>query len=110
MEGFWRFLTIVVVVAGILWLGFLILLSLPKSRLRSFLLEILGWGTTAATAVYAASPIDLIPDFIPGLGLLDDVGATPVGLLALVTALYQRHQRVRRDRDAETCASRRHVH
>ncbi len=37
-------------------------------------------------AAYALSPLDLIPDPIPGLGLLDDIILIPIGL-KLVTRL-----------------------
>lgn len=33
-----------------------------------------------ATAAYALSPIDLIPDFVPVLGLLDDLLIVPAGV------------------------------
>jgi len=38
----------------------------------------------ACVAAYALSPIDLIPDFIPVLGYLDDAVIVPLGILAVV--------------------------
>jgi uncharacterized membrane protein YkvA (DUF1232 family) len=43
----------------------------------------------AGIAVYAISPIDLIPDFIPVLGYLDDLILIPLGI-ALVVKLVPR--------------------
>ncbi|MEZ0327034.1 MAG: YkvA family protein [Fimbriimonas sp.] len=44
----------------------------------------------AGVAAYALSPIDLIPDFIPVLGYLDDLILVPLGV-ALVIRLVPEH-------------------
>jgi uncharacterized membrane protein YkvA (DUF1232 family) len=41
-------------------------------------------AVAACVAAYALSPIDLIPDFIPVLGYLDDLLIVPAGILLAV--------------------------
>ena len=40
--------------------------------------------TASAVAAYALSPIDLIPDFVPILGYLDDLLIVPLGIILAV--------------------------
>ena len=58
----------------------------------------LGWGPrlfALAIAAYALSPIDLIPDFIPVLGLLDDAILLPMAVWlfrkAIPAAVFERN-------------------
>ena len=62
-----------------------------------------------AVAGYALSPIDLIPDFIPVLGLLDDVILVPIGIwlaLKLIPADLMRQYRAAASEMAERPSSR----
>lgn len=54
----------------------------------------------AVVAAYALSPIDLIPDFIPVLGYLDDLLIVPLGLLLVMRLMPDEvlaHARVKAD-------------
>ncbi|RWB67414.1 YkvA family protein [Mesorhizobium sp.] len=41
-------------------------------------------ATAGAVAAYALSPVDLIPDFIPVIGYLDDLVIVPLGIMLAV--------------------------
>lgn len=58
-------------------------------------------------AAYAFSPIDLIPDFIPVLGYLDDVILLPLGILLVVRLIPA--DRLREYREAADRMTRRPV-
>src|SRR5689334_6632692 len=67
-------------------------------------------AVAACVAAYALSPIDLIPDFIPVLGYLDDLILVPLGIalaIRLIPAgLFKEHQQQAAARIAERPSSR----
>ena len=46
----------------------------------------LKWGT-ALIVLYALSPIDLIPDFLPVIGMVDDIVLVPLAIRWLLKRL-----------------------
>lgn len=64
------------------------------------------WLRALAVVVagYALSPIDLIPDFIPVLGYLDDLLLVPLGLLVVIRLLPPPVVAAARQRAAATLA------
>ncbi len=77
-----------IIICGTLLLGgFMVLVAMPQSRMREVLMPIVGWAVAALSAVYVVSPIDVLPDFIPIAGWLDDGGAIVTGITGAVMAL-----------------------
>ena len=68
-----------------------------------------GLGVALLVAAYALSPIDLIPDFIPVLGYLDDLLLVPLGLLLVIRMLPPEVLADARSRAAATLARPRSV-
>lgn len=67
---------------------FIAAVSLPQSRLREFLLPIVGWGFALFCGAYVLMPVDLVPELIAGpFGLIDDAGAAVAGIMAARAAL-----------------------
>jgi uncharacterized membrane protein YkvA (DUF1232 family) len=72
-----------------------------KARIRAIKLELMALAIAAQDTrtprrakilllfllAYAASPIDLIPDFIPVLGLLDEIVLLPLGVWLAVSMI-----------------------
>jgi len=81
-----------VLVGGSLTGLLLVLLAMPQSKLRDFLMPIVSWCFALACGVYILLPIDLAPEIALGpFGLIDDVGALVAGILAARSAMKPRH-------------------
>jgi uncharacterized membrane protein YkvA (DUF1232 family) len=61
-------------------------------------------------AGYALSPIDLIPDFIPVIGYLDDAVLVPLGILAVVKLIPPEHHGGEPERRRGRCRAARQPH
>jgi uncharacterized membrane protein YkvA (DUF1232 family) len=74
----------------VLILALMILISLPKSMMRSTLLEVGGWIGVGLAALYVVCPVDFLPDWIPIVGWIDDAGAIIGGITSAALAISAR--------------------
>jgi uncharacterized membrane protein YkvA (DUF1232 family) len=83
---FWDVAKIVAVLGAVFIVLVLILLAIPGSRLRK-VFSAIYFLVAALLGVYVVSPIDLIPDIIPLLGLSDDAVASVIAVANAVAGI-----------------------
>src|SRR5688572_3457986 len=83
---FWDIAKIAAILGAVFIVLVLILLAIPGSRLRK-VFSAIYFIVAALLGVYVVSPIDLIPDIIPLLGLSDDAVASVVAVANAVAGI-----------------------
>ncbi|MGD9689526.1 MAG: DUF1232 domain-containing protein [Phycisphaerales bacterium] len=92
MTEFISLLKTIVICGTVFFIAFIGALALPQSKLRSVVLETVKWLVTAALLLLTISPIDVVPDVVPVLGWVDDLGYIVGGVMAARSA-WQEHQK-----------------
>ncbi len=88
MQSLLFMISTMLVCGTILAATFAVLLSLPQSKLRDFLMPIIGWCVAIFCGIYCISPIDIVPEAVLGpFGLIDDLGALVTGIAAARIAM-----------------------
>ncbi|MBX3396699.1 MAG: DUF1232 domain-containing protein [Phycisphaerae bacterium] len=70
-----------------------VLLAMPQSKLRSVGLEMSKWALACGLLLLIPSPVDCLPDIVPGVGWLDDIGYILGALGAAKSAVTERKRR-----------------
>lgn len=88
MSSFFGTIQLMLFCGTALTVTFGVLLSMPNSKLREFLMPIVGWGVAIFCGIYCISPIDIVPEALLGpFGLIDDIGAVVGGIAAARAAI-----------------------
>lgn len=88
MQDVLEIMKMMLICGTVLGIGFVILLALPQSKLRDFLLPIFGWCIALFCAFYAISPFDVLPEaFLGPFGYIEDIGAVATGIAAARMAM-----------------------
>lgn len=93
MSDFFSFLRVAILCGSAVFAVAMTLLALPNSRLRLVGSECLKYAGAAALLVLAPSPVDFVPDVVPLLGWVDDLGYLFGAGLAVKSGLSDRRQR-----------------
>ena len=88
MQSVFGIIQTMLICGTLLGVTFFVLLSMPQSQLRAFLLPIVGWGVAIFCGIYCISPVDIVPEALLGpFGLVDDLGAVVAGISAAGVAM-----------------------
>jgi len=93
MSEFFSFLRMVVGCGTLLLLAMLILTALPQSKLRTVGLELTKYALAAGLFLLVPSPVDVVPDVVPGIGWLDDIGYLAAAIASVRSGLGERTKR-----------------
>lgn len=86
MDSFFGVVRLFILCGTFLFIAMLLLAHLPKSPLRTLLVQVCGWAGAALCGVYIASPIDVIPDVLFPFGFIDDAIALFFGIKSALAA------------------------
>jgi uncharacterized membrane protein YkvA (DUF1232 family) len=92
MAEFFSFLKITVLCGTIFFIATAVLLAMPQSKLRSVGLEMSKWALACGLLLMIPSPIDVLPDILPG-GFLDDIGYLIAAGMTAKSAFAERKKR-----------------
>lgn len=93
MSEFFGFLKVFVMCGTVFFIATAVLLALPQSKLRSVGLEMSKWALVVGLLLLVPSPVDVLPDVVPGLGWLDDIGYIIAAIASAKSALGERKRR-----------------
>jgi uncharacterized membrane protein YkvA (DUF1232 family) len=93
MAEFFSFLKVFVLCGTLFFIATAVLMALPQSKLRSAGLEMSKWALALGLILLVPSPVDALPDVVPGLGWLDDIGYIVAAIGTAKSALGERKRR-----------------
>lgn len=93
MAEFFDFLKVFVKCGTVFFVVTTTLLALPQSKLRSVGLEMSKWALVCGLLLLVPSPIDCLPDVVPGAGWLDDIGYIIGAICTAKSAMNERKRR-----------------
>lgn len=93
MSEFFLFLRVLVICGSLFFIVMLVPLAMPSSKLRTVGMEIAKWVMCAACVFMIPSPVDVVPDVVPVVGWLDDIGYIVAAIAAARGALAEGRKR-----------------
>ncbi|TWT45293.1 hypothetical protein RAS1_17150 [Phycisphaerae bacterium RAS1] len=93
MAEFFSFLKVFAICGTVFFVTVIALLAMPQSKLRSVGMEMTTWALAVGLFLLVPSPVDVLPDLVPGIGWLDDIGYLFGALCAVGSALEERKRR-----------------